>query len=456
MKKAFLCIILSLELLSCSNVDPNLNPQKDISENYKIKSINSSQTSPNPFESSLPINFSALTNIKAPPVNKDAEPNNAIDSFVKEPTLKFDIAPSKSLETVAGKITVIYKNSYKIRIDKNTKELKSLENSNIDELKNILKLYSANPSLNLYDLKTDEVELDKVQVKSSLVAKTDVPHANSIHFYTLPENVDVNQLCEQLRKLPYILNAYPTLKFSHTAASLLSRLTSANNGTKPTEPWFNGGYVQNSYRPENDNWWSYNKQRIFEGWDYYKNQFGVSTIQTPSIMPKIAIIDTGFDTSSVSPDLPIYDLANSAYIYRDGTGQLVYTTGNIFQLNNDTSPFEQDMDGQVFSHGAACASIAASPANNGTALAGIAPGAKIVGYKLQSLDEQSIIGAIGLADNVSDIDVISISLGSAGGNVPATASSVVGNAILGAWSSYKKITVIGAGNGLYNLDTLRK
>lgn len=130
-------------------------------------------------------------------------------------------------------------------------------------------------------------------------------------------------------KIKSIRTAYPQIKIIEAAtAQLAGRQTTSNisYGSHPIDPTFS----QN----ESDRWWWFNRHKVFQAWDLYGT--------TP--MPKIAVIDDGFDNTNYALDKPNY---MTGYTVDCPTStSCSTTTGNILETPNGTT-----------SHGTSVASV---------------------------------------------------------------------------------------------------
>lgn len=202
-------------------------------------------------------------------------------------------------------------------------------------------------------------------------------------------------------------------------------------------------------------WWWFNRQKVFHAWDYLDNQ--VSTGQLSYSQPHIAVVDTGFDVSSSALDKPFYTSGESV--------KYDPYSSNPWTIDTNVQQLAMDSPGATASHGAFVASVAASPRNNSTpsslSLAGIAPQATIIPYKLVSycknpstgcapipgnytIHEQTIAHGIFRASH-SNADAINVSMQMSGR--PITHSPAITNEILSAANTRSKVVVIIAGNG---------
>ncbi|MEI6410718.1 MAG: S8 family serine peptidase [Bacteroidota bacterium] len=111
---------------------------------------------------------------------------------------------------------------------------------------------------------------------------------------------------------------------------------------------------------------------------------------------KIAIIDTGFDTSH--PQLR-------------GDGTKIRNAFNAVNRGSDVSPWFQAQDGSmgVFSHGTSCASVAAGAVDS-QGVVGAAPNSRLIPIKLDVLSDDAIVKAFEHA-LLNGADIITCSLG---------------------------------------------
>lgn len=269
----------------------------------------------------------------------------------------------------------------------------------------------------------------------------EAPHRKSIHVYQFSNKVNTKEIAEKFRQLPYVVNAYmtPILKFGASANLLSSTNLSSSISPAPV----NDTEFSN---PESD-WWWFNRQKVFHGWNYY----GSTT------MPKIAIVDSGFDNRIGAPDKPNYQGGTSIKFDptcpKPGCPDPWIVGSDVFEYTTD-NPYIP------YSHGAMVASIAASPKDNNLGFAGIAAGATILPYKTVSyqdvggnyyLHENAIANAI-FQSSFSDADVINISIEVGSGfQGPVIRSPVLYNEVLAALSRGKAVVII-AGNSGVDID----
>lgn len=190
---------------------------------------------------------------------------------------------------------------------------------------------------------------------------------------------------------------------------------------------------------EVNGWWYFKRHRIFESWGIFGN----------TSMPKIAIIDSGFDTSSSNLDKPNYIGGYS--IMPNGSGTTM-TIGDIQPNPSETS----------YSHGSMVASIAGSPKNNNYGFCGILPDINILPIKVpigSSGSNSCIVEAIKQASSDASVDVINISIGAKPNTtsnilVPITIDPIIKTEIINATNAISpKIIVITAGNDSSNLNS---
>lgn len=350
-----------------------------------------------------------------------------------------------------GSVTVIYKNEYQLRVNKEKQSINSTNEQASESIDRILKKHDikmvddlAYPGISEEQLESD---VNKVSERYGIEA----PDRRSIHTYQFAPDADTKVISAELRKLPYVRSAYMTPIIETTAtATLLSKHTLSEKLPKQTnDTGFNNA--------ETTWWWWFNRSKIFQGWSAYKDMS-----DNPIAMPHLAIIDSGFDTRSATQDKPNYNSGES--VKYDPFASPQWTIGT------DVMQYQSDDPNATVSHGAMVASIAASPKDNqvspgdGSGLAGIAAGALVTPYKLQTFcispgscgtasnwkyHTQSIAHAIYRA-SFSSADVINLSWGLV--LRPLIADPVVNNEIILASINKGKSVVISAGNDNINID----
>lgn len=450
-----LAFIVSLSIVcSCSSMTGDLN------QSFSIKSIP---------ESSPSITSNLKTEDIGLPKNdkKDSIKANIVNSKDRPKKPRFDFIPPEGVDTVSDKIVVIYKENYKVRIDKKNKKI--ISNSNISEIESLLN----DKITSMQDLDIEnkgEDYYDKIQKKASEYHETEIPNLKSIHYYQIPQSVNVKQLCKELRKLPQILTVYPAVKTKMASAQLLNRSYPGvyENSQKPTEPWFTyAANIQGKGRYEYPDWWWYNPERIFDGWKVYKQSMGLSLSENIPIsnLPRIAIIDRGFDLSSNFPDKINY-VSNGIkfYAWKDYTTNPVSTklgAGFGAEEHKYDGEWHSDMDNRNFSHGTAIASVAAAPVNNYQGLAGIAPNASIYPIKLEEnlttfnvyTDDFYVVAINHAIQPEQNIDVINISSILEGSNpFPLNYSPAI-SSIIATATGLGKSVVLAAGNDKLSLPS---
>ncbi|MFN8674149.1 MAG: S8/S53 family peptidase [Candidatus Sericytochromatia bacterium] len=375
-KKSVLLLMVTVLTVACTNQVQNVD------SNFSTKAF----VSPQP--SSVPDPNFKLPN---PPSNL---PSNVVEKnkTTNDDKPNFDILPSYDLESIDGAITVIYKNSHKIRVEKGSKKIKSKLNSNLSDLDTIFSKYNLLRTADMSDDSLTEQEMDKKQDDFVKDRGVDIPHMQSIHYYTFPKGTDTKQLCKELMKNPFVRLAYPTPVTVPTAFTKIADSTIANPA-KPSDPYF-------SY-PENTDWNWFNKHSVFKSWSV----FGSTSL------PNIAVIDFGFN-----PNSPEINFGN-AYKVVDGVLTNSTALGNC-PSNNCVLEVSADDLSSVFSHGSMVASVAAAKKNNSIHLCGIIPGATITPIKIKTTinppvqnptTSNTMAKAIEVARNDSFVDVINIS-----------------------------------------------
>lgn len=450
--KKYLHVALSTLLVSaCSNPTTTSD-----SSSFSIQAKNTDNSKPSTVPSNRP------SEIEKPPLSppKSGEIIKRTDT-VPEDKPRFDMVPTHDpKDALPGSITVLYKNAYQMRVDKSAQRLSSGQQSAQREINELLERHNVKMVSDLAYPGVSDAQLDRdVQAVYDKYG-VEAPHRKSIHVYQFSKDVDTKKLAENLRKLPYVVTAYMTPQFDFAAT--VTQLSHTNLTSSLSAP---GNDDRFDDYPQSD-WWWFNRHKVFHGWGYY------DLINTP--MPKIAIIDSGFDTRNGAPDKPNYQGGTSikfdATCPRDSDhprGECLdpwIVGSNVFELPDDnprpSNPSPSPLN--YYSHGALVASIAASPQDNEVGYAGVAPGATIIPYKIVSyedlgvyyLHENAIANAI-FQSSFSDADVISLSMAivapGSGSDAPIIRSPAVYNEVLTASVSGKSV-VIAAGNSGVNID----
>jgi hypothetical protein len=143
---------------------------------------------------------------------------------------------TKSLPIVKGKVNIKFKEGLKVEVIKNsdgTYKSKDYNGISLTSLDRILKLYNIkNFFRTIYNI--DYEELDNIE--TSLESKTNVesPNLNLFYTITMDENIDVWSFIKELKKLPYIEEAFPNF------------LNSLPNCTLPNDTYTNSTYNSTS------------------------------------------------------------------------------------------------------------------------------------------------------------------------------------------------------------------
>ncbi len=441
-KKSLLPIFISVVLVSCS-------PQNLQNTDYKIKSVTTTANS-----SSSPVDYRKVS-LPIPNPQSSILPTINTQNVVADEKIEFKKEslnyPNKE-SFAPGLISVIYKNSYKIRTKKQSNEIDSNETNITKEINVKLNNYKIKKSTTLLPNNADLGSLKKIQIDLSNNFKIDFPDLGSIHFYEFPANSDTIKIAEELRKLPYVETAYPTSLATTTstpAPTFLARqgLNDIHkNMPSPYEPYFSSFSEQ---------YWSwFNHHKIFQAWDIYRQNFGnVSDISyvAQSDLPVIAVIDDGF-YKGTDADAPTY--LTGAHI--DVNGININSDTSKHTQYNSNNPTLQD------SHGTSMANIIASPKNNGIGFCGVIPNARIYPVKLDfaynsstnkyAFTSTSIAAGINNASDNINVDVINASLGLLI-SAPISYDPIINVAIKYAIGKGKPV-VISAGNDKNNLDNL--
>jgi len=437
-KRHYLSLLL-LSVYGCQST-----PASNI-ENFSIQAVSSSEAGKPQAGSSSPPQHSS---IKIPPPASKGEALPVRADKVLKPHFDGVIPTEKSEEALPGSVTVIYKNAYKVRVDKEKQVIKAINNEDFLAVDKILQAHGIRQ---VNDLAYPGITEEQLEIDVRLVSEKyglEAPDRRSIHTYQFPNDADTKAISAELRKLPFIRSAYMTPR---TRPGASANLLSVHNVTDTlSAPSNDAGFGYS----ETPNWWWYNRSKIFQGWSKYK----VGTSTTEVDMPIIAIVDSGFDTRSVTVDKPNY-LSGMSIKY-DPFASPSWITGS------DVMEYQADHPASTFSHGALVASVAASPKGNSTGLAGIAYGASIRPYKQQdycfknrpscsdpsdwTTHRNTTAHAIFQA-SYSDADVINVSW-QLDPNKPVIVDPALNNEVVAASVSRGKAVVIIAGNGNFNID----
>ncbi len=308
-----------------------------------------------------------------------------------------------------------------------------------------------------------------------------------MHIYEFPENYDTKQIAKEIRSLSFVRTAYPEVETSisvnypscnttsdilgiteennkkinpyqeclkNTSSSKCSHDTGFSSILNPSEgrPFSQFEYFTNDgiFGTELQDWYRFNEHQIFRGWEVYGN----------TAMPKIGIVDSGFDNdkSHANLDTPHYN--NGFSVEYTGKKSFLWWSWDTFKNNpDDIQEPNPPLTGIDNSHGHFVSSIAGSPRNNNKGLAGISYGADIFPIKLKTMSNSVTSRAIDeLADN-NLIDVVNASLGVKAINpitkmknsYPLNYSPNTARAVANAIAK-GKIVVLAAGNDSVYLD----
>lgn len=412
-KKVLSAIVTTMFVVACSNQNQVQNLPTKNDNKFEVKALPSGDPS-----------VAKLTSLPTPPL---MNPINDLNEVKNEEKLDFDTPPViDSTNAVDGAITVIYKNSHKVRLEKKLKKIKSIA-SNLTEVSSILDKYKLMDSNDLGDEKQTDAEMDKMQNDFQKKHNVDIPHLKSIHYYQFPKGTDTVALCKELMKLPMVRMAYPTPKISDSSTTTFLGSTSIidPNPILPNDTFFAAP------RPESDYYW-FKRHSVFKAWDYYG----------ATALPNIGVIDSSFYPSSSE-----INFANGTYVTNNGNTIQSVAAGNC-PNNSCLLPDASSTS----SHGTWVSSVAAAKKNNNKDLCGIAPGATITPIKYDyDASGLCMTKAIQIAANDPNIDVISIS--QSFNNIPISNTIDVNAQISYAVSTKNKPVVIAAGNALANLNT---
>lgn len=325
----------------------------------------------------------------------------------------------KKHNIVPGIISVVYANHSKVHLNKDGKSFKNKNNDPTKQVEAILDAFKVTSKSDLtYGMTEAEVMEDQVNIAKHF--EGDIADRYSIHTYNFPEDTDIVKLLKILRSLPFVRSANPMYKseVSYTKTHL-STISASTTAPAPIDPDFS--------LAETPNWWWFNRQQVFTGWNVYGS--------TP--VPTIAVIDSGFDTTAGAFDKPNY-LAGKSFTGCTGVAVGCSTGTNVMEPNSSLTE----------SHGTIMASTIASPRNNTKLLSGIAPFSAIVPYRVDPgtpTGTNSIATAIRDAKNNANVDVINVSI-SAGNVCPLPLSSTMIRTEVASAFSAGKVVVFAVGN----------
>lgn len=419
-------LLLFLSLVGCSTTTVPLNTK----ENFSV--LSKKNTTINPDASGPP---PSTYKPSAPDDSKGVLLNNDLRDKEKA---SFDYLPPEDTVAVDGKITVIFKNEAKVRVNKSDEKIYSLSNIDLSSLESLLKKNGLTHSIDLgnYSPNNDD-QLDSMQRNYLQENKVDIPHLRSIHYYKISKKADSKSLCKEIMSLPYVRLAYPTPKLVKTTETLLSNTPYEQLTPNPTPDY----YTRNNISKKDYTYW-FHEHEAFKGKTYYKN----NTYEKP----KLAIIDTGFDANS-----PEIDLVSGYNIYDPWFGSPVV---NSNCPNNNCIHSTDNI-----SHGNVVSYVAAARNDNYDAYInsygeGIAEGAKILPFNTD-LDTTSINIALSYAQNDLSVDAINISVANVdifGNESPLSFDSAINTSIsyaVQSWNlGYGKPVVITAGNSYKALN----
>ena len=315
--------------------------------------------------------------------------------------------------------------SQKLNLNKDGKSFKNKNNDPSKQVEAILEAFKVTSKSDLtYGMTEAEVIEDQVNIAKYF--EGDIADRYSIHIYNFPEDTDIIKLLKILRSLPFVRSANPMYKseVSYTKQHL-STISASTTAPEPIDPDFD--------LAETPNWWWFNRQQVFTGWDVYGS--------TPP--PTIAVIDSGFDITSGAVDKPTY-LSGKSFTGCTGVAVGCPPGTNVMEPNSSLP----------VSHGTLMASTIASPRNNTKLLSGIAPFSSIVPYRVDVGNMNSIATAIRDAKNNANIDVINVSIAANANKCPlpiSNSGTVVRTEVASAFAA-GKVVVFAAGNAHVSLQ----
>jgi hypothetical protein len=328
----------------------------------------------------------------------------------------FDYLPPEGYKFKEGSITVIFKNNYEIRVDRDNQRIFSKAKTDLSEMEEMLRGFGLKAISDLGNYsKEDDNKLDQMQKEYSESNNVDIPHIRSIHYYKVDKEADTSLLCKQLMKLPYVRLAYPTPTVEISSEYLINSIpysTLANNTTPDHQTDTNYPSTYMSH------YW-FHEHEAFRAKNYYKSNIASK--------PTIAVIDTGFDANSPELNiLPGYKITDPWWWFT--TVKYGSDCPNNDCINTTTSEYNQ----KNISHGNAVSYVAAAKNNNNSGNSssygeGIAEGANILPFNLVDITSSSITVALSHAQSNSSVDAINISLHI--NNNPVSFDSAVNTAI---------------------------
>jgi hypothetical protein len=439
-------IAVSLLVAACESTPQRVNQTAYNLTSNQESLIGTSSTNASDFSVKAAPSSAPKDNVdipKSPPSNLE-KPSPTIPQKKKR-VVSYTDTPVITDESaiVPGMIEVVYKNSSNIKIDKSSEKVSILSNNKTDSglVASVLQKFGVKSAEDIVPKGMSESEMMKEHRIASSKLDGELPYRTSIHTYHFAKDADVKKISKALAQLPFVSSAHPVLELNTSASfTHLGRVNQSSSGTNPGTGHFN---------ETESNWWWFNAQKIFQGWDVYGD--------TPKTT--IAVIDTGFDMTANAKDKPNYQQAFSV----TGCG------GNINNCNvnfgsNAVQETQSPANQVTFSHGTYVATIAASPLNNGEGLSGIAPGAKIIPIKAErtytmdgtlekaAFDRAAVQKSINEAANYSNVDAINLSI-SADNVCPSVYVSHSLRAETEYATSVKdKVVVWAAGNKRRNID----
>lgn len=425
-KKTISGLIAMVFAVACTNQAQTINTEG----NFFTKAI--SNPTPTPSKALSNSEMAAMLNAK-PPINAPIF-EKEISIFNKpeeEQEITFDNPAIDQIDENTTSITVIYHNKHKMRVKNGDKKVfSSISSNEIDKINALLDKYGVISKSSQADAVCGSNKADDDEIRmSNTFKKSQIPNRQSIHYYDFPKGTDFKSLLKELRGFSTIRSVHIDKKIkSDLGFTLLSRNVPSGSGsspvypnTPPTDPLF-------TTSSESTDWWYFRRHRIFESWGLYGS--------TPK--PRIAIIDSGFDTTSTEKPN-----------YQGGFSVSVNSSGQTYETQGDLS----DPTG----HGTIVASVVGAPKDNGVGFSGVLPGVQILPIKIPletssvSLQNQEkcLARAIYLAANNILVDVINIS--SSFNGVPLTGTASLKLEIMNAVSLGKTV-VITAGNDEKDLN----
>lgn len=339
--------------------------------------------------------------------------------------LRFDESPNFK-EVIPNTITVIFRDEYKVRKLSNGGLLYSDFSPKAADAINKVLSRAKNKSDFSFGRRHSELDFDEKLAEDQW--GVDIPNWASMFIIAFDNSLECEKALRELQNSPFVLSVYRTPSISGSNIQVW-RWSNDSLGSD-LYPFIASNVDQYFNSSEKDWWYWFNRHRIFESWEEY---------QPLGISPRVAVIDSGFDTGPSRLDATAYHMLQAAYFKWDSDSEMVYNLG----ADVSESPDNQ------FSHGTAVSTVIGGKFGNGAGVCGVTPDATILPIKVHSntgftgVRSDVVAAAIRYSHDSNYARVTNISMGISGSNIVAdgTVRAAIAYAV-----SKGQIVVVSAGN----------